>query len=320
MKKIIVIGAGQLGSRHIQALKKYCEPLEIYVFDPSEESLKLSQTRFDQIENSKVTHNLYLNKDLEFNSIKRADLAIIATSAQVRFQMFQKLLEQVEIPHVVLEKVLFTNPQVYSKALDIIREKGVSTWVNCCMRQIGIYKFIKQSLGNSNFVSYYVSSSKFGLLTNSIHYVDHMVHVIGSFDFTVDPSGIHKDPIESKRIGFKEYTGRLDVRFANGSIGRFVNFTSGSSPIVVEISSGDERFIVRETEGVAFHCGISTNWEWRQIEAQITPQSILTTELTQQIFESGSCLLTPLEDSVKIHLPLYEPIREHLNLTEYNWT
>ena len=38
MKTICIIGAGQLGSRHLQALKNVSKVLRVYVVDPFEQS------------------------------------------------------------------------------------------------------------------------------------------------------------------------------------------------------------------------------------------------------------------------------------------
>jgi predicted dehydrogenase len=49
MKSIVIIGAGQLGSRHLQALRLIDEPIRIQVVDPSHESLKVAEERFNQV-------------------------------------------------------------------------------------------------------------------------------------------------------------------------------------------------------------------------------------------------------------------------------
>ena len=46
MNNICIIGAGQLGSRHLQALKMVLQPLLITVVDPSSESLKMAEERY----------------------------------------------------------------------------------------------------------------------------------------------------------------------------------------------------------------------------------------------------------------------------------
>jgi N,N'-diacetyllegionaminate synthase len=50
MKTSLIIGAGQLGSRHLQGLVKYAGQLEIYVLDPSTVSLKVTDPKESQFE------------------------------------------------------------------------------------------------------------------------------------------------------------------------------------------------------------------------------------------------------------------------------
>ena len=49
MKRIFIIGSGQLGSRHLQALKNIDEELDIYVIDPSNKSLDVAKNRYESI-------------------------------------------------------------------------------------------------------------------------------------------------------------------------------------------------------------------------------------------------------------------------------
>ena len=47
MFNVAIIGAGQLGSRHLQGLKLAASPLSITVMDSSEESLKVAKARYE---------------------------------------------------------------------------------------------------------------------------------------------------------------------------------------------------------------------------------------------------------------------------------
>ena len=49
MKQVAVIGAGQLGSRHLQGLKVASSPMEITVMDSNEDSLKIAKERYDAV-------------------------------------------------------------------------------------------------------------------------------------------------------------------------------------------------------------------------------------------------------------------------------
>lgn len=49
MYKVAIIGAGQLGSRHLQGLKGAASSLAITVLDSSKESLQVSKERYEAI-------------------------------------------------------------------------------------------------------------------------------------------------------------------------------------------------------------------------------------------------------------------------------
>lgn len=312
MKTVVVLGAGQLGSRHLQALKSVPFPLSIHVVDPSQDSLELSKSRFSEAPG-------YAHHTVTYSHSKpqeHINFAIIPTSADVRLSATKELLSSTTVDAILFEKILFCEPEDYSEARKLFSK--TKTWVNCCMRQIEIYRKIKATLKGR--VDCFVSASRFGLITNSIHYVDFLSYLTGSTDFTVDSSLLDKEFIPSKRKGFSECTGTLRVTFGDGSTGKFSNYLDGDSPVVVQFSSGNARFIVRETEGVALYSGIDNGWKWETIGGEITPQSVLTTQIAIDVLTQGNCILTPIEESLNIHLNLFEPIRNFFGLTRYPFT
>jgi predicted dehydrogenase len=312
MKTVVVLGAGQLGSRHLQALKSVPFPLSIHVVDPSRDSLALSKSRFSEAPG-------YAHHTVTYSHSKpkeHINFAIIATTADVRFSVTKELISSTKVDAILFEKILFCEPEDYSLARELL--SNTKAWVNCCMRQLEIYKKIKATLKGR--IDCFVSASKFGLITNSIHYVDFLAYLTGSNDFTVDCSLLDSEFIPSKRKGFSECTGTLRVAFGDGSTGTFSNYLDGDSPIVVQFSSGNARFIVRETEGVALYSGMDNGWKWETIEGEITPQSVLTTQLAIDVLTTGDCVLTPLEESSIIHSRLFEPIRYYFGLSRYPFT
>ena len=57
-KKVVIIGAGNIGSRHLQALKAVKIPLEIFVIDPSQASLDLSKERYKSMPEGKFSEEV----------------------------------------------------------------------------------------------------------------------------------------------------------------------------------------------------------------------------------------------------------------------
>jgi saccharopine dehydrogenase-like NADP-dependent oxidoreductase len=49
-RKVLIAGAGQLGSRYLQGLSKAIEPLDIHVFDLSAEPLTRAEQRWNEMQ------------------------------------------------------------------------------------------------------------------------------------------------------------------------------------------------------------------------------------------------------------------------------
>jgi len=104
MIKNLIVGAGQLGSRHLQGMLKYNESTQIiYVIDPSLEALNISKSRAAEIDHN---HQLFFQQD--WNNLPEIfNVVIVATNADVREKVINQLLSNFKVKYLVLEKVLF---------------------------------------------------------------------------------------------------------------------------------------------------------------------------------------------------------------------
>lgn len=315
MKKIHsiwIIGAGGIGSRHLQALKKINIPLKINVVDPSEQSLNIARERYDSMPKGLLDHLIeYVNK-ISMVKKEMIDIAIIATCSDVRAAAVKELLKYHDVEHLILEKILFNNKQDYSKIDKIINKKDIRTWVNCPMRMMPTYQKIEKYFRNKK-ISYMVTGSKFGLVTNAIHYLDHAAYLSGTTEFVADTAGLDPNPIPSKRKGFLEFNGIMTAHFTNGSDAYLTCHPDGNAPVIVEIHSDSARYIGRESEGKAWLARADNNWQWEELEAPIPFQSQLSTILVENILNTGKCELVQYDESKNIHLNMLEPLRSFLN-------
>lgn len=315
MKKIHnvwVIGTGGIGSRHLQALKKVGIPLEIIAVDPSAQSLNAAKERYDSAPKGVEDHKIeYLNKIPMKKSVE-IDIAIVATCSDVRTITIKELLKYHTVKHLVLEKILFNNKQDYSIIEKIIKKKGIKAWVNCSMRMMPTYQKIEKYFRGKR-ISYIVTGSKFGLITNAIHYLDHAAYLSGTTEFQINTAGLDLNPIPSKRKRFLELNGTLTANFKNGSNLSLTCYPEGDTPIIVEIHTDNTRYIGRESEGKAWLTRTDNNWQWEELEATISFQSQLTAVLVEKILNIGKCDLTLYNESKKIHLQMLEPLRTFLN-------
>jgi len=312
MRKIFIIGAGELGSRHLQALKNIKDSLDIYIIDPSQKSLDVAKKRYDSIsitDNNTVSYNESMN---DIDNLSIIDVVIIATSSNVRSLVTIDLLNKFTVKTIIFEKILFNKKDDYFTIDKLLNAKKVKAYVNCSMRMFSFYKDIKAYFEGSRF-KYIVSGSQYGLVTNLIHFIDHMSYLNQTSEYTTDASFLDKELIKSKRQGFYELNGTFQVNFKNGTQG-FINCESkGNSPITIQAFNDKVHFIVRESEGTVLISKSENDWEWEELEYEFPFQSQLTTILVEDLLKDNNCSLPSYEDSMKIHLPHLDSLLEFIN-------
>ena len=92
MKKITLVGCGNIGSRHLQALVKLPFETEIQIIDPNENSIKLAKTRLNEIDYKKS--NFIFSWQTSLENLQESDFVILATNSTNRVELVEKLLEE----------------------------------------------------------------------------------------------------------------------------------------------------------------------------------------------------------------------------------
>lgn len=305
-----VIGAGQIGSRHLQALKSVSVPIRIQVYDPSEQSLETAKERYESLSASGTGHVVEYTTTMERIS-PELEIAICATGSGVRRAVLEQLLAKVKVKYLILEKLLFQRKQDYEEAAELFRRSGTQVWVNCTMRAVPFYRDLIREIKPP--FQYRVTGGQYGLVTNAIHYLDHMAYLAGSDRYRLDTSMLDPRLEESKRPGYKELNGTLTAVFENGSFGIVTCYSDHHAPIQIEIYSSGRRFIFRESEGKVWSSAEEGGWKWQESDAVVPYQSQLTTSMVERLLNTGDVPLVRYEESANIHLHLLEPLLEFIN-------
>lgn len=302
MRTLAVVGAGQLGSRHLQALAKLKGKSEIFVVDPSAESLATAKARFEGLatDDTKVS---YLQ---DFKSLpSQIDVAIVATNSGPRRRALESLLTDRTVSFCILEKVLFPNFSDYTWAKENLDAK--SMYVNCPIRVLDWGKDLRQKLQNVSSLNVRVSGSGLGLACNSIHYLDFFNFLTGKTEYSVFTDLLLPKAFESKRPGYYEAYGTLNFQFAPDFTLSLQSFASGDVPTKFDLISEEARYIVdfvTPNSGVIQSSSSSSGWKWSEQPFAQKFQSELTHTYVESLLENGTCGLTPLATSMELHLPL----------------
>lgn len=310
MKKCLIIGAGQLGSRHLQGIVKYSQQLEIYVLDTSTDSLKVAEEREKEIIHN---HNVIYTQSWA-NLPDYFDLVIIATSANVREMIIDELLKRHKVNFLILEKVLFQDLDAYDRVSKLLNKYAVTTFVNHPRRMFKSYAKLKESIQLDSKSTYSVHGGNWGLGCNGLHFLDLFVYLSGKRLKDVNVESIDDDVSESSRKGFVEFTGTLTGRLENGSFFSITSSKGESSSITATIFNNEQRFIIQEG-GVSqvYELAKKNLFKLESGEFNVLFISEATTNILEDLFANNSCLLPSFEEARHTHELFIKAMLEKYN-------
>jgi predicted dehydrogenase len=314
MKKIVLIGAGQLGRRHLQSLSKINFAAEIEVVDTVPASLAAAKAQFDEMPvNGNIRGISYLSSISDLS--KHVDVAIIATNADARAAVVRSLLEACEVKGLMLEKVLFQKPEDYLEIQELFESKGIKVWVNHPRRLFPIYNKMKSWIAGSTRVSYQVQGGAWGLACNGLHFLDHLAYLSGETTLTISAEGLNPSVIQSKREGFVEFSGVLHGKIGSNPFSIFCH--DEFSPVVITICTDNLNVMIDESNGWYRIARKDNHWKWETVTDKIVHfQSELSHKVVEDILVSGQCDLPTYADAVKLHLPFIRCLMNHLEKIE----
>lgn len=202
--KILIVGAGNIGKRHLESLSKFNKIKQFYIVEKNNLNVQTLKKKFTK-------KNFFFFKKI--NNLEkgiRFDLVIISTNSDIRFKIFEDLVKGFKVNYFILEKFVFQNIDHFNYASKLIKDKKLKVFINCPMRIWPFFKKIKDKDYKSN-IKVLVKGSKWGLASNAIHYIDLLIFLTKQNKVFISKKkeiSIYK----SKRKKFIEFSGRLDVK------------------------------------------------------------------------------------------------------------
>jgi predicted dehydrogenase len=301
LSRVIVIGAGKIGSRHLQSLAKSKLPL----------ALEISRKRFDEYTTRRKDERPGYCLDLSDVNAE-FDVGIVATNSDVRRSVIEELLRRSRVKYLIIEKVAFQNSDDFLAIIRLLKSKGVKAWVNLPRRVIPFYQNLKMAIKPHEQVYYTVQGGEWGLACNAIHFIDCLCYLIEETDYEVMCHYLDEGFKESKRTGFVEFTGSLYFHFENGSELTLMSQNGTDAPPLTMIQTKAAQYIVQEEKGVGWASMKETGWELKKITFRWPYQSELTNKMVEEVILTGRCGLPSIEESYLIHKPLLNSFIDRL--------
>lgn len=292
MYNAAIIGAGQLGSRHLQGLKTSSLPFKIWVLDNSEESLSLAKQRYDSVQQI-GDKEIYLVTKIE-RLPENLDFVVVATGSLPRASLLKALLSHSRVRYMVLEKVLFPRLAEYEEIAQLIKEKGVKCWVNCVRRLFGVFHQVELSL-TGNPIKMQYEGAEWGLCCNSIHLIDLFMMFTREDKYTLDTSNLLPEVVDSKRKGYIEFFGTIKAKTPKGSCLTLIcNKDKSDNDSVISIKDGNNVILIDEGKSTLTINGIQSSF-------RLPYQSETTGIYADMLLKTEYLPLTTFDISARYH-------------------
>ena len=310
---IAIVGAGQIGSRHLQALCHLKNPTRIDLVDPSDESLQTARGRYEYEEvksSGKQDTELWCHNSLD-DLPDTLDLVIVATNSIVREKVIRDVIEKRLVKNLILEKILFQRIEQYIEVNNFLEESSIPTWVSCWMRTTDLFKQIKSALNLNNAVHIKVEGSQWRMGTNSIHFMDLFSYFTEYNDFKFTDIQLSNELADSRHKGCKEFLGQMIGQNSRGDTLNLICRGPEDEPPIVEIVNTPDRYkVIGLTGKVGFES--SNDLANRTGETTLPYQSQLTHLWADDILSRGTCDLPTYAESMPLHLELIRVFTDHL--------
>lgn len=313
---VLLIGTGQLGSRHLQGLAMSDLDLRIILVEPEAENLKTALLRFEEAKPSKSVHILKTASSPDELKEDLFHLVIIATNADIRAEITKRLLNRHQVKNIIFEKVAFQSEHQFEEIILLLKEKKVKSWVNCARRYFPFYIKLKEELKEKGPFELEVEGVDWGLACNSVHHIDLLAYLSGEPTYLPAKQEFVNEIFSSKRAGFMEFYGSFSGQSLSGN--RFKlscrksKDESEKPRFTIQIKHGTEMIQIDEGAGKA---GFFKNGQlspFRTETVTVLFQSGLSNIQAKQILETSTSLLPSLEESYESHKPLFRVLRAHL--------
>lgn len=313
MINIVLIGAGKLGSRHLQALAKLRLQATIFVVDLNSEALEVAKGRYHEIpSNPNVNEVHFLNSIRAIGSVS-VDVAIIATTSEHRRQVIEELAGIVNLRYMILEKILFQKIDDYQFVKELLTKKGIKAWVNFPRRKWDVYQELKESLKDSVISEVNVIGQNWSLATSSMHFIDLIAFLsnnkkykILNLDFNNEVYPAYSSVTGPRESKYLEFFGSMKGSFSDSAYFNFTCLKNSDSPFLISIVTDKSIIQIYEEMGVMYIGGHGPDKTWEINSSAFTMpfQSELTNIIVEELIAEGDSILTEFEESAELHLPL----------------
>ena len=300
--KILLVGLGSIGFRHLEGILAVKKKLIVYIFDKNQ-SKYFEISNF--LKNKKTNHTIIFVKDIY--EIKNIDLLILATDSLNRLNILEKIIKNVKIKSILLEKVVFLDNKSFIKAIKLIELRKINVWVNCIRREVFFYNKLKKKI-TKDLIKIHFTGYKWGLLSNLIHFIDLFFYFTNSKKINYFTKFESKKYI-TKRSNYFDIGGVVSIKDSKNNE-LILEDNKKYKKNLFKIELGNKTYIIKNN--LVYLVDKKTNRLVMNDNLNDEKVSVITTRFINKLLKKNQINLTNLKVSFGYHKILFNFVKRYL--------
>lgn len=305
MKKILLVGCGNIGMRHLQSLLQLDDSPYIAIVEPNTTAKNNAQSVLSIIHNSH--HNLEWFSDIS-ELTTCYDFVIVATQSINRHSLLLQLL-QTGNRRFLIEKMVCQSTLEYQKILDDFKKFNAKGWINTNFRYFSFYHELIKYFQKNTPLNFIISGGEKGLGSNAIHFIDLFLWFTNSKNITLNGDFLTDKLLPNKRSDdLVEFSGTIIGR-SNESLISISFLPTAEIPITVEIFNSEHHILISTSDDTVYKIRGLNNFS-KEFKFQHTSE--LTKKIVSDILQTDTCNLPMLDDLYLTHSELFRIFNLHI--------
>ncbi len=312
-KKILLIGLGNIGLRHLESILKIKSKIEISCYDKFKKKYKeinkiIDQNKFNKNIIIKIINQSYFDKNY--------DLVIFASTANGRHTLLKNILKSVKIKFILFEKIVFQSESQFYKSLKLITENKIKAWVNCTRRQYNSYQYLAKIIDIHNIKNFHMTvSGNFEFSSNLIHFID-LFSLLSSTDkMKLLNFNLHSIK-NSKRDNFYEFSGFAKIVCENNNNLEVNNNIKDKNGVFVHLKSNKFEIQFNENSSDVLIKKNNIKINYKKLNFKHIYISQIMTQIYEDILFNKACNLTTINSSYFHHVLFLKKFIAFFNLNK----
>lgn len=308
--RVLIVGCGNLGSRHLQAVASLPLVGEIDVVDSDPKAFEKARNLLGEISprETPVTFRWGVTPG---EMARGGDLCVVATQAKGRCELVMKVHEILGYKKFLIEKVVSQSVGDYENLLDYAKRHGLSVWVNCKARAHPSHKRMKANLKRGEPVVFTVAAGNHGLAQNGVHSADLFMFYSGEKEIIQSGASVDSVLHPSKRgKEIFDLSGTLRGKTKKGDEFSLSFMIGSNAPAHFSIASPSYRAVADDAMKWFYESRPEEGWRWEKVpyEANLMVSN-MTKTFAYDILQAGTCELPTAEECFPAHRFVLEALQ-----------